>query len=153
MKNQLESLKSQSELLKTENLVLKDTLHSMSIPTVNAAFLLSTDFELPNHISHFVKVLLSRVENIPNFHSISSHKLLNDTSFVITNAISFDSPIVYASPGFLSLTGYKLFEVLGRNARFLQGAKTDRSEVSDDIPLFFVDFSNFFHHFRLKRCV
>jgi PAS domain-containing protein len=144
MKNQLETLKAQSELLKTQNLVLKETLHSMSVPVMDASFLSSTDFELPYHIYHFAKVLLARVENIPNFHSISSHKLLSETSFIITNAISFDSPIVYASPGFLSLTGYKLVEVLGRNARFLQGSKTDRSEVSDDdSSLFRVLFFDF----------
>ncbi|KAI1785238.1 PAS domain-containing protein [Ganoderma leucocontextum] len=42
-------------------------------------------------------------------------------SFVITDTRRFDSPIVYASPSFLKLTGYDEHEVIGRNCRFLQG--------------------------------
>ena len=41
-------------------------------------------------------------------------------SFVIVDVRRFDSPIVYASPGFMTLTGYAEHEVLGRNCRFLQ---------------------------------
>ena len=40
-----------------------------------------------------------------------------------------DNPIVYASAGFLVLTGYKLDQVLGRNCRFLQGPATDPKAV------------------------
>jgi len=36
---------------------------------------------------------------------------------------------VFASGGFLSLTGYKLEQVLGRNCRFLQGPRTDARAV------------------------
>ena len=32
----------------------------------------------------------------------------------------YDSPIVYASPTFVALTGYELPQILGRNCRFLQ---------------------------------
>ena len=35
-----------------------------------------------------------------------------------------DNPIVYASGGFLTLTGYSREDVLGRNCRFLQGEDT-----------------------------
>lgn len=38
-------------------------------------------------------------------------------------------PVVYASPGFLKLTGYSLEEVIGRNCRFLQGPDTDLQTV------------------------
>ena len=41
-------------------------------------------------------------------------------SFLIVDVRRYDSPIVYASPGFLALTGYSEHEVLGRNCRFLQ---------------------------------
>ena len=40
-----------------------------------------------------------------------------------------DNPIVYASAGFLNLTGYKKEEIIGRNCRFLQGPGTDPSAV------------------------
>ena len=50
-------------------------------------------------------------------------------SFVITDPTLPDNPIVFASGGFLSLTGYKLEQVLGRNCRFLQGPRTDARAV------------------------
>ena len=40
-----------------------------------------------------------------------------------------DNPIVYATQGFLNLTGYTLDQVLGRNCRFLQGPETDPKAV------------------------
>ncbi|XP_057777102.1 protein TWIN LOV 1 [Salvia miltiorrhiza] len=46
-------------------------------------------------------------------------------SFVLTDALLPDLPIVYASEAFLKLTGYARHEVLGRNCRFLSGAHTD----------------------------
>jgi two-component system cell cycle sensor histidine kinase/response regulator CckA len=45
---------------------------------------------------------------------------------VIADACEPDHPIVYASPGFLRMTGYMADEVMGRNCRFLQGAATDQ---------------------------
>ena len=41
-------------------------------------------------------------------------------SFVIVDVRRYDSPVVYASPGFITLTGYAEREVLGQNCRFLQ---------------------------------
>ncbi|KAH6815698.1 PAS/LOV protein B [Perilla frutescens var. frutescens] len=46
-------------------------------------------------------------------------------SFVLTDALLPDVPIVYASEAFLKLTGYARQEVLGRNCRFLSGPNTD----------------------------
>jgi PAS domain S-box-containing protein len=46
-------------------------------------------------------------------------------NFTITDPSLPDNPIIYASHGFLALTGYALDQVLGRNCRFLQGAQTD----------------------------
>ncbi|KAJ0960752.1 hypothetical protein J5N97_001352 [Dioscorea zingiberensis] len=46
-------------------------------------------------------------------------------SFVLTDPHLPDMPIVYASDGFSSLTGYSRHEVLGRNCRFLNGPGTD----------------------------
>jgi PAS domain S-box-containing protein len=49
---------------------------------------------------------------------------------LITDPGQPDNPIVYASPGFLRLTGYEAEEVLGRNCRFLQGKDTDPAAVA-----------------------
>lgn len=51
-------------------------------------------------------------------------------NFVITDPSLPDNPIVFASHGFLTLTGYSLDNVLGRNCRFLQGPRTDPRAVA-----------------------
>ena len=38
-----------------------------------------------------------------------------------------DNPIVFASDGFVNVTGYSRSEVVPRNCRFLQGNYTDRN--------------------------
>ena len=50
-------------------------------------------------------------------------------NFVISDPSLPDNPIVYASEGFLMLTGYGREQVLGRNCRFLQGPETDPRAV------------------------
>lgn len=50
-------------------------------------------------------------------------------NFVISDPSMPDNPIVYASTGFLNLSGYSLDQVLGRNCRFLQGPETDPRSV------------------------
>jgi PAS domain S-box-containing protein len=51
-------------------------------------------------------------------------------SFVISDPLLADNPIIYASKGFYDLTGYTADEIVGRNCRFLQGAKTDPKQVT-----------------------
>ncbi|KAK9865513.1 hypothetical protein WJX84_001549 [Apatococcus fuscideae] len=51
-------------------------------------------------------------------------------TFVVADATLPDCPLVYASEGFLAMTGYSAEEVLGHNCRFLQGEGTDPKEVS-----------------------
>lgn len=52
-------------------------------------------------------------------------------SFIITDPSLQDSPIVFASDDFLSLTGYSREDVLGRNCRFLQGPATSKAKVEE----------------------
>lgn len=47
--------------------------------------------------------------------------------FCLTDPAKADNPIVYASDGFVAVTGYSRQEVVPRNCRFLQGAQTERS--------------------------
>lgn len=51
-------------------------------------------------------------------------------SFIVTDPRLPGNPIIYASPGFLRLTGYPIERVLGRNCRFLQGPGTDPAVVA-----------------------
>ncbi|XP_047310369.1 phototropin-2-like [Impatiens glandulifera] len=50
-------------------------------------------------------------------------------TFVVSDATKPDCPIVYASSGFFTMTGYSSKEIVGKNCRFLQGAETDQKEV------------------------
>nr|AML77076.1 putative LOV domain-containing protein [Greyia sutherlandii] len=51
-------------------------------------------------------------------------------TFVVSDATRPDCPIMFASSGFFTMTGYSSKEVIGRNCRFLQGSETDQNEVS-----------------------
>jgi PAS domain S-box-containing protein len=51
-------------------------------------------------------------------------------SFCISDPALPDNPLVFASQGFLDLTGYTMDEVLGRNCRFLQGPQTDLAGIA-----------------------
>ncbi|KAJ1267784.1 hypothetical protein BS78_07G084800 [Paspalum vaginatum] len=51
-------------------------------------------------------------------------------TFVVSDATRPDCPIIYASAGFYTMTGYAPKEVVGRNCRFLQGPGTDMAEVA-----------------------
>lgn len=50
--------------------------------------------------------------------------------FVLTNPNKADNPIVYASDGFVKVTGYERNEIIPRNCRFLQTRQTDRESVA-----------------------
>jgi PAS domain S-box-containing protein len=54
----------------------------------------------------------------PSIHSIS-----------LADARRPDCPLIYVNKGFEKLTGYIRDEVVGRNCRFLQGARTDRAQI------------------------
>lgn len=49
---------------------------------------------------------------------------------LITDGARADNPIIFASKGFLTLTGYGEADVAGRNCRFLQGRDTDPRTVT-----------------------
>ncbi|XP_062225321.1 phototropin-2-like [Phragmites australis] len=51
-------------------------------------------------------------------------------TFVVSDATRPDCPIIYASAGFFTMTGYSPKEVIGCNCRFLQGPETDMNEVA-----------------------
>ncbi len=49
----------------------------------------------------------------------------------VTDPNQADNPIVLANQAFLDLTGYTADEILGRNCRFLQGARTSAATVAE----------------------
>ncbi|KAI9321672.1 hypothetical protein BX666DRAFT_2023773 [Dichotomocladium elegans] len=73
--------------------------------------------------------ILSRVINRPN-PLINLGPIDMSCSFLVTDARQLDCPIVYCSPNFETLTGYKSEEILGRNCRFLQAPDGQVTEGS-----------------------
>ena len=63
--------------------------------------------------------IMARVATRPN-PTLKLHPADLSCSFLIVDVRRFDSPIVYASPGFITLSGYSEHEIIGRNCRFLQ---------------------------------
>ena len=51
-------------------------------------------------------------------------------AMIVTDARQADHPIIFANDAFCALTGYDRDEIIGRNCRFLQGARTDPQVVS-----------------------
>lgn len=49
--------------------------------------------------------------------------------FVLTDPAKADNPILFASDGFVKVTGYSRNEIIPRNCRFLQNQDTDRETV------------------------
>ena len=82
---------------------------------------------VPSFLFKVVQAMISAIERADP----SLLMLVNPSqrSFCVTNAVATDNPIVYASPGFMELTGYDIHGILGHNCRLLQGKDTDRNEV------------------------
>ncbi|XP_021753299.1 phototropin-2-like [Chenopodium quinoa] len=69
-------------------------------------------------------------EHLPRASQELKDALANlQQTFVVSDATKPECPIMYASSGFFTMTGYSSKEVVGRNCRFLQGPETDQNEV------------------------
>jgi len=55
--------------------------------------------------------------------------LLDALSYTVADARTPDTPLVWTSPGFTTVTGYEAEDVRGRNCRFLQGPETSADAV------------------------
>lgn len=152
-KVELETLRDQVCLLQAENGRLKAIVKNRLPTSVGAHLLCECDIQLPDNVAMAVQTMVDKAE-INHGHLFETLKSAQ-RSFCISNAqgtcdalvlpcrgffffthfFSFlstarDQPIVYASPGFVELTGYSVAEILGRNCRFLQGPATDMDEVT-----------------------
>ena len=83
--------------------------------------------EIPKLVTSSIKEATT-VLGRNDYHLMTSIQTAH-RSFCMTNPHLPDNPIVFASEGFLALTGYTREQVLGRNCRFLQGPGTDRRMV------------------------
>jgi PAS domain S-box-containing protein len=126
----LESLQQSVALLKEENDKLCDSIRH-HLGNAQAEKLLNPESdEVPQETTVITNSqgAANKVLDDPDFSFIKALQTAQQ-NFVVTDPSLPDNPIVYASQGFLNLTGYSLDQILGRNCRFLQGPETDPKAV------------------------
>jgi diguanylate cyclase (GGDEF)-like protein/PAS domain S-box-containing protein len=76
-----------------------------------------------------VRSLLDKIEHLP---APFFKRLIeaSNTGIIISDASLPDNPIAYVNPAFERMTGYALYEVVGRNCRFLQRDDRDQPEIA-----------------------
>ncbi|KAL9244923.1 hypothetical protein vseg_018637 [Gypsophila vaccaria] len=112
--------------------LIKETDGSSS-STSNVVVRTSGDGDRRKSSSELLSTRTSEESNSDRFPRVSQElkealATLQQT-FVVSDATKPDCPIMYASSGFFTMTGYSPKEVIGRNCRFLQGPETDQKEV------------------------
>jgi len=126
----LESLQQSVSMLKEENDKLRDSIRQ-HIGDEQAGDLLEQKMDGSNgdmRLTTSSQGAANKVLDDPDFSFIKALQTAQQ-NFVVTDPSLPDNPIVYASQGFLNLTGYSLDQILGRNCRFLQGPETDPKTV------------------------
>jgi PAS domain S-box-containing protein len=125
----LESLQQSVALLKEENEKLRQALRQ-HLGNEQAEQLLNQHLAQEDTAGLIAPNTLqaNKVLDDPDFSFIKALQTAQQ-NFVVTDPSLPDNPIVYATQGFLNLTGYTLDQVLGRNCRFLQGPETDPKAV------------------------
>lgn len=117
-------------LVKTNN-EMKNSLKS-TLPSLESIFadaqgdierLVYTDV-YPNFVRHQMSMSAAKALGTDR----ARYAGLGDC-FVLTDPIKADNPILYASDGFVKVTGYQRNEIIPRNCRFLQNEHTDRAAV------------------------
>jgi PAS domain S-box-containing protein len=125
----LESLQQSVALLKDENEKLRNSIrHHLGDAKADALLNSKKDDTDVDGLLASSQGIANKVLDDPDFSFIKALQTAQQ-NFVVTDPSLPDNPIVYASQGFLNLTGYSLDQILGRNCRFLQGPETDPKHV------------------------
>jgi len=125
----LESLQQSVSLLKEENEKLKNSIRKqLGDEKANGLISAKVSGDSSDGLLAPSQGIANKVLDDPDFSFIKALQTAQQ-NFVVTDPSLPDNPIVYASQGFLNLTGYSLDQILGRNCRFLQGPETDPKAV------------------------
>jgi len=126
----LESLQQSVALLKEENEKLRDSIREHMGNDAGERLMNSSGGGDAPDVALIASSqgAANKVLDDPDFSFIKALQTAQQ-NFVVTDPSLPDNPIVYASQGFLNLTGYSLDQILGRNCRFLQGPETDPKAV------------------------
>jgi PAS domain S-box-containing protein len=123
----LESLQHSVTALEEENEKLRSAIR-VHVPAERAEGLLASCAAGGPSVLASASNSAARALDDPDYSLVKALQTAQQ-NFVITDPAMPDNPIVYASQGFLTLTGYTLDQVLGRNCRFLQGPQTNPRSV------------------------
>ncbi|CAM9574147.1 unnamed protein product [Phaeothamnion confervicola] len=123
----LDSLQRSVNALQEENELLKDSIREHLGP-VEGEQLVAQCTPAPDSLVASAPGQATKILDDPDYSLVKALQTAQQ-NFVITDASLPDNPIVYASGGFVELTGYALDQILGRNCRFLQGPATDPRAV------------------------
>jgi PAS domain S-box-containing protein len=124
----LESLQQSVSLLKNENEKLRSKIRSHLGDDKADKLLSKQNRSNVDGLLASSQGIANKVLDDPDFSFIKALQTAQQ-NFVVTDPSLPDNPIVYASQGFLNLTGYSLDQILGRNCRFLQGPETNPKSV------------------------
>lgn len=124
----LESLQQSVGLLKEENEKLRNAIKSNLGADQAEKLFRQKGGAGDDGLAASTQGIANKVLDDPDFSFIKALQTAQQ-NFVVTDPSLPDNPIVYASQGFLNLTGYSLDQILGRNCRFLQGPETDPKAV------------------------
>lgn len=122
-----EALQKQVAQLAKEREYLRSVIKTKMSNEMCQKILSQLPAEIPKLVTSSIKEATT-VLGRNDYHLMTSIQTAQ-RSFCMTNPHLPDNPIVFASEGFLALTGYTREQVLGRNCRFLQGPGTDRRMV------------------------
>lgn len=120
----LESLQQSVALLKSENEKLRSKIRAHLGDDKADKLLSKQNRSNVDGLLASSQGIANKVLDDPDFSFIKALQTAQQ-NFVVTDPSLPDNPIVYASQGFLNLTGYSLDQILGRNCRFLQGPETN----------------------------
>eukprot|EP01041_Mallomonas_annulata_P003776 gene3776-7499_t len=123
-----EALQRQMAQLVKEREYLRDVIKTKISSDIRQQILSQLPNDVPRIITSSVREATSLLGR-NDYHLMTAIQTAQ-RSFCITNPFLPDNPIVFASEGFLELTGYTRDQVLGRNCRFLQGPGTDQKKVA-----------------------
>jgi len=114
--------------LQRENAMLKDVVKTHFAPNRAGELLRECNTEVPDIVADSATKATEMLQRTD--YQLMKVLTAAQQSFVVTDPQLPDNPIVYASEGFMTLTGYSQAQVLGRNCRFLQGPDTDPKKVA-----------------------
>ncbi|OQN95244.1 hypothetical protein B0A48_18623 [Cryoendolithus antarcticus] len=129
------SSETQINLTKTEHRKVSSDIRTalkMTLPSLESIFL-----HAQSRIEDLVYLDVYR-KFVQYQMSISAAKALGQDQsryaglgdcFVLTDPSKADNPILFASDGFVKVSGYQRTEIIPRNCRFLQSQETDRQAV------------------------